>query len=41
MADNNKISIDIEINASGQQQLNQYGKTFDSLRTAINNYQSR
>ena len=37
MADNNKISIDIEINASGQQQLNRYNRAFDSLRTAINN----
>lgn len=37
MADNNKISIDIEISASGQQQLNGYNKAFDSLRTAITN----
>ena len=37
MADNNKISIDIEFNASGQQQLNQYNKAFDSLRTVVNN----
>ncbi|GAB2983993.1 hypothetical protein GCM10027049_21890 [Mucilaginibacter puniceus] len=37
MADNNKISIDIEINASGQQQLNQYKNAFDGLRTSINN----
>src|SRR4051812_358741 len=37
MADNNNISIDIEINASGQQQLDQYKKAFDGLRTSINN----
>jgi len=38
MADNNKnISIDIEINASGQQLINQYKAAFDTLRTSINN----
>jgi ABC-type transporter Mla subunit MlaD len=37
MADNNKISIDVEINASGQQQITQYGKAFDSLRNSIPN----
>ncbi|MGY3211172.1 hypothetical protein [Mucilaginibacter sp. HD30] len=38
MADNNKnISIDIEINASGQQHINQYKAAFDTLRTSINN----
>lgn len=37
MADNNKISIEIEINSSGQQQLNQYKNAFDGLRTSINN----
>lgn len=38
MAENNKnISIDIEINASGQQQINQYKAAFDSLRTSISN----
>jgi chromosome segregation ATPase len=39
MTDNNKnnISIGIEINASGQQQIAQYGKAFDSLRSSITN----
>jgi hypothetical protein len=37
MADNNKISIEVEINASGQQQLTQYKNAFDGLRTSINN----
>jgi len=37
MADNNKISIDVEINATGQQQLNQYSKAFDNLRNSITN----
>ncbi len=32
MADNNKISIDVEINASGQQQLTQYKNAFNLLR---------
>ncbi|PJJ79965.1 hypothetical protein [Mucilaginibacter auburnensis] len=37
MADNNKnISIDIEIDASGQQIINQYKTAFDSLRVSIN-----
>jgi hypothetical protein len=29
MANNNKISIDIEINAEGQRQLDQYKNAFD------------
>jgi hypothetical protein len=38
MADNNnKISIDIEINANGQQQINQYKTAFEGLRASINN----
>ena len=37
MTNKNNISIDIEINAAGQQQLNQYNKAFESLRTSINN----
>ena len=38
MADNNnKISIDIEINANGQQQINQYKSAFEGLRTSITN----
>jgi len=37
MAENNKISIDIEINTSGQQQLNQYKAAFEGLKTSINN----
>lgn len=32
-----KISVEIEINASGQQQIAQYKKAFDGLRTSINN----
>jgi hypothetical protein len=38
MADdiNKKISIDIEINTDGQQQINQYKAAFDSLRNSIN-----
>lgn len=32
---NDKISIDIEINASGQQQISQYQTAFDGLRTSI------
>jgi hypothetical protein len=32
-----KISIEVEINASGQQQINQYKAAFDSLRGSINN----
>ncbi|PJJ79963.1 hypothetical protein [Mucilaginibacter auburnensis] len=37
MANNDKISIDVEISASGQQQLNQYNRALDGLRMAINN----
>jgi uncharacterized protein YoxC len=38
MADNNKnILIDIEINASGQQQLHQYKAAFEGLKTSVNN----
>jgi predicted nucleic acid-binding Zn-ribbon protein len=38
MTDNNKnISINVEINASGQQQINQYKGAFDSLRGSIVN----
>jgi len=39
MADdiNKKISIDIEINTDGQQQIDQYKASFDNLRTTINN----
>ncbi len=37
MADNNKISINVEINADGQQQINQYEKAFDSLKKSITN----
>lgn len=39
MADNNnKISIDVEINASGQQQINQYKGAFDGLRTSYKQF---
>lgn len=38
MAEINKnISIDIEINANGQQLISQYKTAFDTLRTSINN----
>lgn len=39
MADdiNKKISIDIEINTDGQQQINQYKTVFDGLRNTIDN----
>jgi chromosome segregation ATPase len=37
MADKNKISLDVEINASGQQQIGQLNKAFDNLRTSITN----
>ena len=39
MADdiNKKISIDVEINTDGQQQIQQYKTTFDNLRDSINN----
>ena len=39
MADdiNKKISIDIEINTDGQQQIDQYKASFDNLRNTINN----
>ena len=38
MANNNEnISINVEINADGQQQLNQYKNAFDGLRTSISN----
>ncbi|MDB4926783.1 MAG: hypothetical protein JWR23_2839 [Mucilaginibacter sp.] len=38
MANNNEnISINVEINADGQQQLNQYKSAFDGLRTSISN----
>jgi hypothetical protein len=38
MANNNEnISIKVEIDAGGQQQLNQYKNVFDSLRTSISN----
>jgi len=38
MSENNKIiSIDIEINASGQQQINQYKAAFEGLKKSINN----
>ncbi len=33
----NKISIQVEINTTGQQQLQQYKSAFDGLRTSINN----
>ncbi|RZA03019.1 MAG: hypothetical protein EOP47_04595 [Sphingobacteriaceae bacterium] len=33
----NKISIDVTINAEGKQQLDQYKTAFDGLRTSINN----
>ena len=38
MADdiNKKISIDVEIGTDGQQQINQYKTSFDSLRSSIN-----
>lgn len=32
-----KISIDVQVNTDGQQQVEQYKASFDSLRTAINN----
>ncbi|MES2428942.1 MAG: hypothetical protein V4560_18320 [Bacteroidota bacterium] len=35
MANNNNISIDVEINASGQQQLNQYKAAFDGLNSTL------
>jgi len=37
MADNNKISIDVEITASGQQQINQYKTAFDTSLMPIKN----
>lgn len=38
MADdlNKKISIDVQVNTDGQQQVDQYKASFDSLRTSIN-----
>lgn len=36
MADNNKFSIDIELNNDGEKQINQYAKSFDDLRSSIN-----
>jgi septal ring factor EnvC (AmiA/AmiB activator) len=38
MADdiNKKISIDVEVNTNGQQQINQYKSSFDDLRNTIN-----
>ncbi|HWY38117.1 MAG TPA: hypothetical protein VNY73_06130, partial [Bacteroidia bacterium] len=35
--DKNTVSIEVEINADGQRQLNQYGQAFDGLRDSINN----
>jgi hypothetical protein len=32
-----KISIDVQLNTDGQQQIDQYKASFDSLRTSINN----
>lgn len=39
MADdiNKKISIDVEINTDGQQQINQYKNSFDNLRNSLSN----
>ncbi|MFD2145476.1 hypothetical protein [Mucilaginibacter antarcticus] len=37
MGNKDKISINVEINAAGQQQLNQYKTAFDGLRTSISN----
>jgi hypothetical protein len=38
MADDiNKITIDVQVNADGQQQVEQYKASFESLRTTINN----
>jgi hypothetical protein len=37
MADDNKISIDVNINADGQKQLDQYIQAFDNLRSSITN----
>ncbi|NNU33596.1 hypothetical protein HK413_04535 [Mucilaginibacter sp. S1162] len=34
---NQNISINVEINTDGQQQINQYSKAFDSLKTGISN----
>jgi len=34
---NKKITIDVEVNTDGQQQINQYKAAFSSLRSAINN----
>jgi len=38
MADdiNKKISIDVEVNTDGQQQIRQYKAAFDDLRNSIN-----
>jgi hypothetical protein len=37
MADKNKISIDVEVNAEGQQQINQYSDAFEKLNNSISN----
>ena len=36
MADNNKISIDVTVSGDGQKQIDNYVKSFDSLRNSIN-----
>jgi hypothetical protein len=36
MANDNKISIDVTVNSSAEQQINNYVKSFDSLRSSIN-----
>ena len=33
---NKKITIDVEVNTDGQQQINQYKASFDNLRNSIN-----
>jgi uncharacterized protein YoxC len=36
MADNNKISIDVTVNSDAEKQIDNYVKSFDSLRNSIN-----
>jgi len=37
MADQNKISFDINVSDSGQKQINNYVKSFDNLLSSITN----
>ena len=36
MAEENEISIEVTVNSQGQQQVEKYIKSFDSLRTSVN-----